>query len=136
MEGIFSSLFSISPWRVFTYQPAHTPINSLAPTHRELRSVREREEQKKRGRGRKRGSLEGFDMYSRTYMATSPAEAALHGHICARDWRGPAYERQRVNSSLQSIPRDPFCCLKISVKFRLGGRRAEVKRMQAQADPL
>lgn len=69
-------------------------------------------------------------------MATSPAEAALHEHICVWGWRGPAYERQRVNSSLQSIPRDPFCCLKISVKFRLGGRHAEVKRMPAQADAL
>lgn len=35
MGGIFSSVFSLSPPRVFTYQRAHTPIKSLAPTHRE-----------------------------------------------------------------------------------------------------
>jgi len=34
MECIYSSVFSVSPSRVFTYQWAHTPINCLAPTHR------------------------------------------------------------------------------------------------------
>lgn len=89
MEGIFSSVFSISPSRVFTYQRAHTPINSLAPTHRELRSVRGREKtrERERGRGSKRGSLEGFDMYSRTYMATPPANIARLEHICVWDGR-------------------------------------------------
>ena len=66
IEGIFSSVFSISHLRVFTYQRAHTPINTRAPMHRELRSVRGREEMKaEKGWGRKKASLEGFDMYSK-----------------------------------------------------------------------
>lgn len=70
-----------------------------------------------------------------TYMATPPANAALLEHICVCvGWEGGetggmAYERRGVNSSLSPVPWDPFCCLQISVEFRLGGRRAEVKRM-------
>lgn len=86
--NIQQCLFSISPLRVFTYQWAHTPINSLAPTHCQLKSVRRRE---KTGRGRKakkKKPLGGFDMYSRTYMATPPANASLLEHICMWDGEG------------------------------------------------
>lgn len=108
-------------------QPYQQP-RSNAPWAEECQRER-KDGERGSGRGRKRGSLEGFDMYSRTYMATPPANAALLEHICVWDGWGPAYERRGVNSSLSLVPWDPFCCLQISVEFRLSGRRAEVKRM-------
>lgn len=52
----------------------------------------------------KEALLEGFDTYSRTYMATPLANAALLEHICVWDGRGPAYELRGVNSSLAPVP--------------------------------
>lgn len=63
---------------------------STASQAEECQRKRKDEGKKKRGRGRRGGSLEAFDMYSRTYMATPPANAALLEHICVWDRRGPA----------------------------------------------
>lgn len=74
-----------------------------APRAEECQRER-KDEERERGRGSKRGSLGGFDLYSRTYMATPPANAALLEHICVWDGWGQAYELRGVNSPLSPVP--------------------------------
>lgn len=98
--------------RVYLSVGTHPYQQHCSNTPRAEESQGERKDvERERERGRKRGSLQGFDMHSRTYMVTPPANAALLEHICVWDRRGLAYERRGVNSSPSTVPWDPFCCL-------------------------
>lgn len=79
---------SVSPSRVFTYRRAHTPINSLAPAHRELRSVKRGKERKRTRREKRLSGRLWYVLKKHTWLLHRLMLHSLNTSVCVWDGRG------------------------------------------------